>query len=160
MGGDQYKLVGKYGRPTATKSCHGVTHKALEHRAKPHMAVLEEYADRYELDPLLVKAVITVESCFDTHAVSRVGAKGLMQLIDSTAQDYGVKDVFDPTENIMAGSRYLRKLIDRFGDVQLGLAAYNAGPGNVKKYGGIPPFRETQAYVRKVTAFQVDAKDE
>jgi soluble lytic murein transglycosylase-like protein len=81
-----------------------------------------------------------------------------MQLIDSTAQDMGVEDVFDPRENILAGSRYLRDLIDRFGDMKLGLAAYNAGPGNVNKYGGIPPFKETQNYVRKVTALHTEAE--
>ena len=73
-----------------------------------------------------------------------------MQLADSTATDYGVREVFDPAENIKAGSRYLRNLIDRFGSVKLGLAAYNAGPGNVEKYQGIPPFKETVNYVNKV----------
>ena len=122
--------------------------------------IIDEAAAATALDSTLIASVIQAESSGDPKAISRAGAKGLMQLIDSTAEDYGVKDVFDPSENILAGSRYLRKLIDRFGDVKLGLAEYNAGPGNVKKYGGIPPFRETQAYVQKVTALRTDAKVE
>lgn len=151
LGGQQYRLVGKYGRPTATKSCHGVTHKTLEHRAKPHMAVLQEYADQYELDPLLVKAVITVESCFDTHAVSRVGAKGLMQLMPATAETLGVYNVFSARDNIRGGTRYLSEMLQRYQqNTQLALAAYNAGPKAVDKYGGIPPYQETQKYVKRV----------
>jgi Rod binding domain-containing protein len=102
------------------------------------------------LDPALITAVIETESRGDSGAISAAGAKGLMQLADSTAGDYKVERVFDPEENIRAGSRYLRRLVDRFGDHRLALAAYNAGPENVKQYGGIPPFEETQAYVEKV----------
>ena len=75
-----------------------------------------------------------------------------MQLIDSTAKEQGVTDSFDPRQNIMAGSKYLKKMINRFGDLKLGLAAYNAGPGNVNKYGGMPPFSETKNYVERVTS--------
>jgi hypothetical protein len=102
------------------------------------------------LDPALIASVIMVESRGDPTAESPAGAKGLMQLADSTAADYGVKRVFDAEENIGAGSRYLRDLIDRFGDLRLALAAYNAGPGNVIKYRGVPPFAETRTYVDKV----------
>ncbi|HOP06915.1 MAG TPA: transglycosylase SLT domain-containing protein [candidate division Zixibacteria bacterium] len=103
-----------------------------------------------EIDPALITAVIKAESNGDASAVSKAGAKGLMQLVDSTATDMDVTEVFDPKENIAGGSRYLKKMIDRFGDTEQALAAYNAGPENVKKYGGVPPYRETQEYVEKV----------
>ena len=111
---------------------------------------IDEAAEQTSLDPALIISVIQTESSGNPKAVSPAGAKGLMQLADSTATDYGVREVFDPAENIKAGSRYLRNLIDRFGSVKLGLAAYNAGPGNVEKYQGIPPFKETVNYVNKV----------
>ena len=111
---------------------------------------ITEAANLTSLDPALIYSVIKVESNGNPQAVSDAGAKGLMQLVDTTAGDYGVRQVFDPGENIRAGSQYLRKLLDRYGSLKLALAAYNAGPGNVDKYGGIPPFKETQEYVRKV----------
>jgi soluble lytic murein transglycosylase-like protein len=109
-------------------------------------------ARNVSLDPALIASVIMVESNGDPTAESPAGAKGLMQLADSTAADYGVNRVFDAGENIRAGSRYLRDLIERFGDLRLALAAYNAGPGNVVKYRGVPPFAETRSYVDKVLA--------
>ncbi|MCK4607085.1 MAG: transglycosylase SLT domain-containing protein [candidate division Zixibacteria bacterium] len=111
---------------------------------------INEAAARTSLDPALILSVIKAESNGDPRVVSRAGAKGLMQLVDSTAADYRVERVFDPRENIMAGSKYLRDLIDRFGDLRLALAAYNAGPTNVTRYQGIPPFNETRNYVDKV----------
>jgi Rod binding domain-containing protein len=120
---------------------------------------IQRAAEATSLDPVLIASVITAESNGDRKAVSSAGAKGLMQLIDSTAADYGVKRVFDAKENISAGSRYLKDLIDRFGDVRLALAAYNAGPGNVVKYNGVPPFEETRSYVDKVLDTLEAARD-
>ncbi len=111
---------------------------------------IERAARANSLDPALLVSVIKAESNGDANAVSSAGAKGLMQLIDSTAADQGVKRVFDPRENISGGARYLRELLDRFGDTKLALAAYNAGPSNVIKYRGVPPFEETRSYVNKV----------
>jgi soluble lytic murein transglycosylase-like protein len=118
---------------------------------------IDEAARQNNIDSSLIASVIRAESGGDTNAVSKAGAKGLMQLVDSTAQQYGVKDAFDPKENIHAGSRFLRHLLDRYKDLKLALAAYNAGPGNVDKFGGIPPFKETQDFVAKVTGFLKDA---
>ena len=101
--------------------------------------------------PELIKAVALVESGFDPHAVSPKGAQGLMQLMPETARQYGVRDAFDPLQNLRAGTIHLRKLLEEFrGDVVLALAAYNAGSGAVKRHGGVPAYRETQEYVRKV----------
>jgi len=104
-----------------------------------------------QIDPKLVHSIIQVESGYDPNAVSRKGAMGLMQLIPDTAKRFGVENPFDPTQNIHGGVSYLRYLLDMFkGDVTLSLAAYNAGENSVLRYGGVPDFRETQDYVRKV----------
>jgi len=114
-------------------------------------AMFTEAARTHGVDPRLVAAVAARESAFNVHAQSSVGACGLMQLMPATARFLGVGDVFDPRENVLGGARYLRTLLDTFdGDLDLTLAAYNAGPGAVQKYGGVPPYRETQAYVRAV----------
>lgn len=112
--------------------------------------LIEKYAAKYDLDPWLVRGVIEVESGFRPDVSSGVGAGGLMQLMPGTASYLGCRDRFDPEQNIAAGSKYLRMMLDRFGDEDLMIAAYNAGPGNVERYGGIPPFAETQRYVVKV----------
>jgi hypothetical protein len=105
------------------------------------------------VSPDLVKAIIAVESEFDQWAVSSKGARGLMQLMPDTARRLGVADSFDARQNIFGGTQYLRMLLDQFGgDVDLALAAYNAGPNTVLRYGGIPPYRETRGYVQKVQA--------
>ncbi len=121
-------------------------------RLLPHLdSVIRPAASKYGLDPNLVAAVIWAESSGDPNAVSKKGAQGLMQLMPKTARELGVKNVLDPGQNVEGGSHYLRLMLDEHdGDLSLALAAYNAGPGAVRKYGGVPPYRETRDYVGKV----------
>src|SRR6202140_872853 len=115
-------------------------------------AAIDEAAARHNVDPSLVRPVVKVESNFNPNAVSRKGAMGLMQLMPSTARSLNVSNPFDPAQNVDAGVRHLRRLLDNYrGDVRLSLAAYNAGSGAVARSAGVPRFRETQNYVRRIT---------
>ena len=114
--------------------------------------MVQQVAERHRLDPDLVRAVVLAESGGNPQARSRKGALGLMQLIPATAQRYGVRNAFDPAQNLDGGTHYLRDLLDRYnGDVEKSLAAYNAGEGAVDRFGGVPNFRETRSYVQKIT---------
>jgi soluble lytic murein transglycosylase-like protein len=127
-------------------------------QAYDHLIV--EAAELYDLNPALIKAVMRTESSFDPFVVSPAGAQGLMQLMPALAEEMGVEDVFDPRQNIMGGARYLRQLLDETrGSVPLALASYNAGPRTVARYKGIPPFKETRSYVKKITALLAESEE-
>ena len=128
------------------------TTKPLSKRAAQYQDLIEEHATLNTVSVDLVRAVIQAESAFNPRAVSPKGALGLMQLMPATAAEFGVIDAFNPQENVRAGVKYLKQLLDTYdGRVELALAAYNAGPGAVKKYGGkVPPYRETQNYVSRI----------
>jgi soluble lytic murein transglycosylase-like protein len=116
--------------------------------------LITDIANKYNISPKLIEAIIKVESNFNPYAISKKGAKGLMQLLPETAQELGVKDIFNPWENIDAGVRYFKKLLEEFKDLKLALAAYNAGPEKVRTYNNkIPPFKETQDYVKEVLKY-------
>lgn len=125
---------------------------ALPKRALQYEAIFDEASRTYGVSKSLLLAVAKQESNFDPNSVSHAGAQGIMQLMPGTAKTLGVKNAFDPYENIMGGAKLLRDNIRAFGSVPLALAAYNAGPGAVKKYGGVPPYKETQDYVKKIMA--------
>ncbi|RYL89788.1 lytic transglycosylase domain-containing protein [Sporolactobacillus sp. THM7-4] len=116
-----------------------------------YKGLVSQIARKYSVDPALVASVIAAESGGNPDATSSSGAKGLMQLMPETAAALGVTDPYDPARNIEGGTKYLRSMLDRFGgNTSLALAAYNAGPQNVIKYGGVPPFSETRTYIKRV----------
>lgn len=124
---------------------------SIEAKDKQFHPIIIEVAGRHEVDPALVRAIIMAESGYNPKAVSKRGAKGLMQLMPRTARSLGVEDIFDPEHNINAGVEYFKRLLNQFdGNVKLALAAYNAGSRKVKKYKGIPPFNATKIYIKKV----------
>ena len=118
-------------------------------------------ASHHQIDPALIKAIIMAESGYNTKAVSKKGAKGLMQLMPGTAQSLGVEDIFNPHQNITGGVQYFKQMVNRFnGDVKLALAAYNAGSRNVRNYNGVPPFKATHSYIKKVFKYYQIYKDQ
>jgi len=148
---DDFEFLGYHGRPPATASCKGMTPERMEARARRVETPLRHHARRFEVDATLVRAMMAVESCFDRFAISRVGARGLMQLMPETARSLGVGNAFDPEQNIRGGVEYFSRMLERFdGDITHAIAAYNAGPRAVEHYEGVPPYRETRDYVRRV----------
>ena len=125
-------------------------------KAEPlYNPIILEAANLHDVDITMVKAIIMAESGYKKTSVSRYGARGLMQLMPATAKSLGVKDIFNPHENIHAGVKYYKSLLKRFnGDEKLALAAYNAGATNVRRYKGVPPFKETRRYIKKVLSYQ------
>lgn len=160
MAATQLKLLKVSAAPKSRPSCTpggGTGGSSQIVAIRPHPAsgeiakLVHSLAPKYRLDPSLVLAVVEVESNFNPQARSPKDAQGLMQLIPATADRFGVKDVWDPEQNLNGGMAYLRWLLDHFdGDIKLALAGYNAGEGAVEKHGGVPPFEETQSYVARI----------
>jgi len=126
-------------------------------RGMPYGGIIRRAARKYRIDELLIAAIVEAESGFNAKAVSPVGALGLMQVMPATAASLGASNPLNPATNVDLGARYLSRLLNRFdGDLELALAAYNAGPGSVDRYDGMPPFRETRAYVGRVLSRYVD----
>ena len=151
-------IVGPNGKKTISNFGSGFSAKSNDlrwwakrrNRSSPYDAIIERHALSYGVDPVLVRAVIQVESDFNPQCVSNKGARGLMQLMPETAKRYGIRNIFDPEENIRGGVRELAELLQMFhDDLPRALAAYNAGQGAVLKYAGIPPYSETLTYVKR-----------
>lgn len=148
-----FTLLGNASRTTQSSSAVSAEMSAAEQANRQKIEdMIREVSARYNVDPALVRAVIQTESNWNTSAISRKGALGLMQLVPGTAQQLGVNNAFDPKQNLDGGVRYLHTLLERYnGDLDRALAAYNAGPGAVDRAGGIPRYRETHEYVHTVT---------
>lgn len=143
--------------PETSNPCLGMTRKQLEAKGHALNYDIVQAAEKFSVDPALLKAVARAESCFNPKAVSSAGAKGLMQLMPGTAKAMGVKNILDKQQNLIGGAQYLAAMLARYSsDKKLALAAYNAGPGNVDKYNGIPPFEETHRYIDAVNEFYED----
>ena len=140
----------------AANPCKGLTNRQLDAKATSLHEQFVAAGEQHSVDVSLLKAVARAESCFDPKAVSSAGAQGMMQLMPETAAYLGVSNSFDAIQNINGGAQYLSDMLDRYsGDVSLALAAYNAGPGNVDRYKGVPPFEETKRYVDSVLQFRL-----
>ncbi len=146
-----YRLVKRYRLQRRPKGCSLTDPGTVRARALQYDGAIRRFSQAFDVDRALIQAVIHVESCFEPRAVSRAGAVGLMQLMPQTARRYGVSDSYDPAENMRGGIQYLGDLLRMFGNnTRLALAAYNAGENAVRKHGGIPPYKETRAYVPRV----------
>ncbi len=145
--------VGSRSSTSSPRTAYSAGTSARRYSAEDYRAQVRAAAQTHRLSESLIFAVMRAESNFNPRAVSRAGAQGLMQLIPSTARLVGVRDIFDPQQNINGGARYLRMMMDRFGRVDLALAAYNAGPEAVERHGGIPPYQETRNYVPRVMKY-------
>jgi len=144
------KMEGAGSMPMPTSAPTGPTPN-ISTKASDYDGIINEASAKYGVDARFIKAIIQQESGFNPNATSGCGAMGMMQLMPGTAKDLGVVNGYDAKENIMGGVKYIKQQLDAFGgDKEKALAAYNAGPGNVQKYGGIPPFAETQNYVKNI----------
>jgi soluble lytic murein transglycosylase-like protein len=162
----QAKLNGSSGKnssaQSATRGTGAGTYSASSTSSSPNQfaGMIEQAAQKYNVNTNLINAVIHAESGYNPNAVSSCGAVGLMQLMPGTAKSLGVDDSYNPVENIDGGVKFLSQLLNRYnGDVEKTVAAYNAGPGAVDKYGGVPPYRETQVYVQRVLGYMGNAND-
>ena len=145
-------------RPMITPELAGAMNEGKIYTAPEQWrSIIEKAAKAYNLPASLIAAIIRTESAFQAHAVSPKGARGAMQIMPETQKELGLEDPYDAEANVMAGSAYLRRQLDRFGSLELALAAYNAGPANVEKYGGVPPFPETRAYLQQVALHRQEA---
>ncbi len=157
---NQFQSLMSYGVQKPNEDFQKILDTSMENTKKPNSVsrneineLIDKYSEQAGLDVDFVKAVVNQESGFNPNATSKCGAMGLMQLMPGTAQGLGVTNAYDPEQNIQGGTKYLKGLMDRFdNNKSLALAAYNAGPNAVKKYGGIPPYQETQNYVKSVLA--------
>lgn len=144
---------------TAAPRVDVVTVFAVAQPGEIYEDIIRDAAAEYDIDAALIRAVVEAESKFDPSVVSKAGAKGLMQLMPDLADELGVTNSFDPRDNIMGGTRYLKQLLNQYdGNIDHALAGYNAGPGNVERYGGVPPFSETKKYVRDIKRLMSEAK--